>query len=193
MKRYLLAALVLMITACQPVPYQPQYTMPRYDNLPKIPVNAAQLQVIQQYHSPMQPPAVEHLMPIAPSAAAEQWIRDRVQLVGTNGTVTFVISDAHVTEQALPRTKGIAGAFTKDQSSRFDGRLAVTAHLDANLPVASYADAESEVTIKRSLAEDATIQTREEMFYAMMKDMTQRFGDAIEPQLRARFNPTGSR
>lgn len=193
MKRYFALAFCTLLIACQPVPQRPEYPMPRFDHLPRIPVNAAKLNVVQQYRSPMQSPYVEQLMPIAPAAAVEQWIRDRVELVGTNGEVTFTISDAHVAMQDLPRTKGIKGAFTKDQSELYQGRLVVTAHLEVNTPAASYADADSEVTVKKSLIEGSSLQDRDNLYYTIMKDMTARFAEAMEPQLRARFNPGGGR
>lgn len=186
------ALLVFIIAACQPVPQRPEYPMPRYDNLPRIPIRAASLQVVQQYQPPMQAPNVEHLMPIPPSASVEQWIRDRVQLVGDNGTVTFTIRDAHVTSQQLPKTTGIKGAFTKDQAELLLGHLAVDVHLDTNIPVATYADADTEVSVKKSLPEGVSLQERDSTYYALMKDITQRFAAAIEPQLRARFNPGGA-
>jgi hypothetical protein len=186
--RLILALSLLALTACQNAPYRPEYAMPRYDYLEKIPVNAASVRVVQQYRSPNQKPYVENEFPVPIAAAAEQWVKDRIEAAGVDGEVVFTIADAQVKEDRLSVTQGFKGAFTKDQEYQYVAHLVVHAKLQ-NTGTGRAAFAEANQTIMRTLPEKASIQEREILFYNMMKTVIEGFNTNMEAHLRSRFRP----
>lgn len=192
MKRLLCMTIFLIAAACQPAPPEPRFSIPRYDDMPPIPVQAATMQITRGYIPTGQLPQVEHEFPVRIDDAAEQWLRDRVKPVGAAGELTFVIEDARVTRIDLPRTQGVKGVFTKDQAERYDARLLVRGTLVQQYPVQRDATVVAEVKISRSLDENAGWRDREELFYDMMLEINSRLGQAMEQQLRAQLAPTDS-
>lgn len=192
MIRSLSILMIFAITACQPGPPAPHYAMPRYDDLPPIPVQAADMQIVRNYIPTGQPPQMEHEFPVRLDDATEQWLKDRVKPVGPAGTLTFTIEDARVTKIELPRTKGVKGVFTKDQAERYDARLLVRGRLEQQGEFFREANVVSEVKLSRTLDENAGWRDREELFYDMTLEMVNRFGQTMEQQLRDQLSPRDS-
>lgn len=184
LKRLLMLSL-LAICSCHPAAPKPEFAMPRYDSMGKIPVNAASFRVVQQYQSPGKLPYVEDQLPIGIATAVNQWFQDRIQPVGSEGVVVFTITDAHVQEDLLPKTKGIRGMFTKEQIARYAAKLVVHADLQTGI-AGREATAEVTVTAVKTLGED---QRRDVMLHSLMKDVLEKFNPNMQAQLTQRFKP----
>jgi hypothetical protein len=87
-----------------------------------LPLDVARIDIVDETPPAPQPaPHVGHLFPTPPAAAARAWARDRLQAAGTADRVgRFTIQQASAIETRLPRTGGVRGAFTKDQTERYD-------------------------------------------------------------------------
>jgi hypothetical protein len=192
MKRSLALALLVLTAACADAPAPARYATPRFDHMQPIPVQAAEIQIVRGYVPTGLYPQVEHEFPVRLDDAAEQWLRDRIQLIGDAGTVTFTIEDARVTEVPLHVSKGIKGAFTKDQEARYEARLQVRGMLEQRYPMTRDATTVAEVKIARSIEESPSLRQREELFYDMMQEVMGRFNDTMEQQLRAQMAPFDS-
>ena len=183
-KRLMLLSL-LMIVSCHPAPTKPEFAMPRYDNMGKIPVNAASFRVVQQYQSPGKLPYVEDQFPVQIATTVNQWFQDRIQPAGSEGVLIFTITDAHVQEDILPKTQGIKAMFTKEQIARYSAKLVVTAELQTGI-AGREANAEVTVTANKTLSEE---QSRDVLFHNIMKEMLEKFNPNMQAQLTQRFKP----
>lgn len=181
-----LSIIFLLVAACQPTPVTPSYEVPRYNQLQRVPVNAATFTMQQRYHPPMHPPYVDHQLPIPIATAITRWIQDRVMAAGADGTVTFTIVDAHIVEEPLKKTSGIKGLFTTDQTIRFTGQLVVEANLHGSA-LNRHATAEAHATVTRTLEEGATSQQRTALLHEMMQALMASFNTNMAEQLRLRF------
>lgn len=188
MKRFLLALTTLTLIGCQQAP-TPQTLQPlSFASMPKIRIAAAEIRVVEQYEPPLKAPNVEHMFPNPPTKAVNQWVADRLQAAGTSGLLEVSIEDASVVEVPLPKTDGVRGFFTDDQSERYDAKLRVTFRMYDGLKAASIAAGDVNVVHARSINEKATIQDRERLFDEMMKEMMMQFNSESENRLRQYFN-----
>jgi len=176
------AALILFVglsmagcAASVPNPTFPDLT---FRHLGPINLNVGALENATAYKAPLAGPNVEHLFPVPPGAALGRWAADRLVAAGDPGEgamARFTILDASVLETALEMKKGLTGAFTKDQSERYDAMLTASLEIfDAGGTRKGFANA----TTKRSITvrEDATVNQREQAWFslteALMKDIS---------------------
>jgi hypothetical protein len=189
MKRLIVALFTLTLAACQEAPAPQSFPPLNFSAQPKISVAVAEIRVIENYKSPATIPNVEQNFPISPSAAIKQWVEGRLQAVGSSGILEITINDASVIERPLARTKGIKGFFTNDQSEQYDATIRVTLRLYDGEQTLAVAEGNVQVTKSRSIAEDATVAQREQIYYAMTREIMTRFNTETEARLRQYFSP----
>lgn len=186
--RYVLLLPLLILMACQEAPSSHVYPPVRFQNTPPIALNIQSVEVVNDYAAPYQAPNVEHHMPYSFEDMISQWAKDRIQPSGQRGQLVISIQEASMKEAALPLTKGIKGAFTKEQSERYDSKLLVTTKLYTGESSLFQAQTEVSVTKSRSLREDATIAGREQLLYDIGKEMMGTFDVEMQRQIRQNFS-----
>ncbi len=182
-RRYLVSLLVVFLAACEtPVATQ---TLPEltYGHLSKFTLDVAGIDVKAKYVPPMQAPNVEHLFATPPGKALRRWAADRLRAAGRRGRARFLILDAAVTETPLKLDKSFTGAFTKQQSRRYDATVEVSLEiLDDKGFRTGFANAR--VMRSRTLGEDATINDRERMWFDLTEALMQDLNAEMEKNIR---------
>ncbi len=179
----LLAATSLTLVGCEITPERNVYPELTYQHLDPIRLDVRDIVVEQAYAPPLAEPNVDHDFPVKPMDAAARWAQDRLVAAGATRTATFVIRDAAVVEVPLEQSEGVTGAFTTDQSERYD------AHMEVQIVIRDdrgweEANLITEVTRTMTVAEDVTLNEREKAWYSLteklMVDMDQRLAESIE-------------
>jgi hypothetical protein len=178
--------LLATLTGCPPTATRPSFPDIRFTDEPKLRLDVASIQIIDDYHPTFQAPNVDHLFPVPPQRAAENWAHDRLEATGTARVARVRIVDASVKETELPRTQGITGAFTTDQAQRYDATIEVDVEIvnDHGLP---------ERTVKatgqrsQSVAEGITPNERDTVWYNLTKQLLGDLDKELEKQMRANF------
>jgi hypothetical protein len=182
---FLLATLAL--AACESGP-PPRPTFPdiRFTDKPPLRIDARAIDIERQFRSTLQAPYVEHLFPVPPERAMENWARDRLQATGTTRRVRVRIIDAAVKETRLEPTPGVRGAFTTDQAERYDATAEMTLDL-----MGERGFAERSVAVKasrsRTVPEDITPNERERVWYELTQLLMADLDAELERQIRANF------
>ncbi len=182
------AALCGVLAACQTPDPEPSYPELSYAHFGAIPLDVARIEVVRAYAPPSKKPNVDHLFPVKPLAAADRWVKDRLRAAGRAGVARATIARASVVEVPLKRTKGIRGAFTKDQSERYDGLIEISIQILGN-DGREKANVMSRAERSRTVAEDASPNDREKVWFemteAMMNDLNASLQRQINQHLRA--------
>jgi hypothetical protein len=182
-------AVASLLAGCETTP--PHTTFPdiRFTAEPPIGLEVAAIDIRNDYQPSFRAPHVEHLFPVPPARAAENWAHDRLKAVGNAGRARFTIKDAEVIEVELKKaSEGIRGALTTEPAERYD--MTLEASLDAldahGLPLRT-------VTVKatrsQTVLEGATPNQREETWYAMTKSIMADFDRQMETEIRNNFGP----
>jgi hypothetical protein len=97
------------------------------------------------------------------------------------------IRDASVQEVPLARTGGVKGAFTTDQTERYDARVAADiAIFEPDGRRSAYALAEA--TRSTTVPEDATLAEREQIWFQLTEQLMRDFDDEMERQVRGNLS-----
>lgn len=186
-RRIFLVASAAILAGCETTPPpRPVFPDIRFTGKPPLRIDAAALDVERVFRSTLQTPQVEHLFPVSPEQAMEQWARDRLQPVGTTRRIRVRILDASVKEIELPRTPGLRGAFTTDQAQRYDATAELTVDLmgERGFP-------ERSITAKafrsRTVPENITPNDRERIWYELTEALMADLDTELEKQIRANF------
>ncbi|HWI25850.1 MAG TPA: hypothetical protein VN668_02700 [Stellaceae bacterium] len=182
-----LVALAGALSSCTSPPPAPTFPDIHFTGEAPIKLAVSNVAVQSDFRPSYQAPHVEHLFPVPPEHAMENWARDRLVAAGGNATARFVIEDASVVEVQLKKTsEGITGAFTKEPAQRYDATLA--ARLDIldmqGMPVRSV---EVKVTRSQSVLEGITPNDREKAWYAMTQGLMHDFDQQMSAQISAHF------
>jgi hypothetical protein len=181
-------AATLALGACTSTPPRPQARQISFANLAPISFDVAKIEVVQQYQPPQVAPNVDHLTPVPPSDAIRRWANERVRAMGTSGTMRVIIKDASITETHLAGTTGVRGAFTTDQSERYDGRLSVD--LVVEVPSRRF-QGYTGATVARTISvpENVSLQGRDDAWHnlveRMMADLNAKLEEGIDGNLSA--------
>jgi len=183
-RRCALAGLVaLVLAACQtppPVQRLPDLT---YGHLDRLNLDAAAIEVVSEYRSPMKEPNVEHFFPTSPQTALERWAADRLDAAGRQGIARFVIKDARGTATPLAIDKGLTGAFKKEQSVRYEASIeALLEIVDERGFRKGFASAR--VSRTRTLGEDATLNERDKTWFDLTEAVMRDFNAEMEKNIR---------
>lgn len=128
--RLLAAATVLLslgLAGCMSPPPSPPPTFQRisFAQRPPFVLDVAAIEIDDRASPPRNPPHVGHQFPIPPIQAVRDWAADRLKAAGRSGVLRVVVLSADAVETSLQRTGGIRGAFTRDQSDRYDVTIAL--------------------------------------------------------------------
>ncbi len=177
---------VLALAGCTGAPPQNLYPPLTYDHLPPLKFTVAEVEIEDAYVPSTMPPHVEVLFPVRPSEAALAWARDRLVATGTQRKLRYVVKEASVTETPLEVQSGVTGAFTTDQSERYDARLVLEVQiLDDTGRVESTASARAVRSV--TVAEDASINEREGTWYKLTQKLMDDMNAQLEETLRQAF------
>lgn len=182
-----LAVLLLApLVGCETPATRPSFPDIRFTDEPLLRLDVAAVDIQDDFHPSFRTPNVEHLFPVSPEHAMENWARDRLQATGTTRRARVRIIDASVKETELPRTKGLTGAFTTDQAERYDATAEMSVDLVNDR---GYVDRtiSAKAARSQSVAEGITPNQRDETWYAMTKELMAELDRELERQMRANF------
>jgi hypothetical protein len=130
-RRTALLLSLLGLAACSSSATRPTFQEIRFEDRPKLRLDVATIEVERVFRPTLKEPQVEHLFPVPPEIAAESWARDRLEATnpGAPRRARVRILDANVKETPLQKTGGLRGAFTTEQSERYDATVEVSVDL----------------------------------------------------------------
>lgn len=176
MLRLAIVPLLLLLTGCATaeMPVYPDIT---FSHRPVIPLAVSKVQVVEKYIPPLREPYVEQEFPVSPMQIARNWARDRLKPVGGTALARFIIEEASVRETKLPKKKGLGALFTTQQERRYDALLIVRLEIE-DLNGRGF----TRVRVERSntLAEDASLKDRDDLFYRMAEAMARDLDAQLE-------------
>jgi hypothetical protein len=186
----LASALTPALAACDRAPpARPEFADIRFTQKPRFRLDVASVDVDHVFRPTLQAPQVEQLFPVPPEIACENWARDRLEAANVNAQrrCRVRILDANVKEVALKLTEGIRGAFTTDQSHRYDATVEMAVDIipqGANFPERSVS---AKASRSQSVAENITPYQREQAWYDLTRAVMAEIDDELERQIRANF------
>lgn len=182
---FLILIIAAVVGGCQATPPGHRFPELTYGHLGTIPLDVARVDIVDEYQEPLRPPNVDHLFPTPPERAMRRWATDRLVATGTpDRYARFVIQDARVIETELPRTRGIRGAFTTDQTQRYD--LTLSAAIEIREERGNYRSgyATASTSRSRTVAEDITVNDREKIWFEMLEQAMNDLNAELERQIR---------
>lgn len=170
-RRNWIVAAVLLLAACTDAPPPTNFPRLTYAHHGTFALDVSEIEIVDAYQPTLRAPNVDHLMPVAPAAAARQWARDRLTAAGSSGRrAVFTIDDGAVTETPLRRKSGVRGALTVDQSERYDAVLAVRLEI-FDIAGRRVGVAEANARRSRSVPEDITLNAREKIWFSITETL----------------------
>jgi len=175
-----------VLAACTSPPPRPNFPDIHFTGNPPIRLNVGAVEIKENFHPPMKAPNVDHLYPVTPIHALENWAHDRLAAAGGTNHAVFVIDDASAIETDLPPTTGVRGWFTTDQSERYDMTVSGTLTL-YNASGAMLVSTTAKATRYQTVAQDITPNQRDQTWYDMTKAILDDFDKQMDSDIRRDF------
>jgi hypothetical protein len=158
-----------------------------YANLPQIGLDVGDIEIEQAYQSTGQAPHVELRFPARPADVAVQWAEDRLAARGDRLTFRYILREASAVETELPKSEGVRGLLTTEQSERYDVHIVVDMQILDGRQVQGTASAEARRSV--TVAEDITLNERERVWYKLTEDTMNDLNDQLEETIKSAFFP----
>lgn len=167
------------VSGCEVRPKSRNFPEITFKHLTPYQMLVREIEIEEAFRSSGQAPNVEYLFPVPPARAAKRWAQDRLQAVGTEGYLRYIIHDASVTETKLERESGVTGVFTVDQSERYDGTLVVEMQIHN---ARGYTEASVKARAERgvSVPEDISLGEREQVWFQLTEDLMAEINRQLE-------------
>lgn len=174
------------LAACTSPPPPPAFPDIRFTGETPIRLAVSTIRIQSDFRPTFQAPHVEHLFPVTPAHAMENWVHDRlVAAGGSNAYARFVIKDASVVEVELKKkSEGITAAFTTEPAQRYDATIAATLQIidEGGFPVRSI---DVKATRSQSVLEGITPNQRDQTWYDMTKALMADFDKQMSAEISA--------
>lgn len=193
MKKLLTLAALALLAACSS-DSRPEPITLDYSQLGKIYINAQDLRIVNRAKSaPQWSPYVGHLFEPKLTDAINRWAADRLQAAGQMGHATLIIKDANVTEQSLATSSDFESMFTRQQASKYIGRVEVSLETqspsDGTVGMAT-AHATHAVTLPESPTEEEKYEAYGRLLTSLMTELDRNLDRAIRSHM-SRFLLSG--
>lgn len=175
------------LSGCKDVPTPQAQSRPSFAQMGAMHFSVATIDIVEEYTPPLKSPNVEHLFPTPPAEGVKIWVNDRLKADGGEYRMEVVIKDASVVEEQLPKTQGLKGTFTVDQSQRYNAKLNVEVKVYGTRKLLPEANAEVTVTKSRTIAENASLEERERLFNQMTNELLTMLNTELEKNIRNYF------
>jgi hypothetical protein len=183
----IMAAMAVTLAGCTSHP-APRLEPLRFEQLGTVAFDAATVQIVDEYRSPMTAPNVEHRAPTPLMEATHRWVAEHFHATGTSGTIQVIIRDARMIETQLPRTEGVAAVFTTDQSQRYDGRLEI--RITGQSPRTGFSGyVQATAARSATVAEDISLAAREQAWNMMVQTLISDVSVQLDRGLRDNMRP----
>lgn len=181
-----LAVVVLLGISTGHAAPAPSFADIRFTNERPMRFDAASVELVKDFKPTFRSPEVEHLFPVPPELAVENWVHDRLVAAGSGRRVVVHLVDASVREIDLPKTPGLRGLFTTDQAQRYDGTIAVRIDLidEHGVPEGSIMERR---TRSQTVPEGITANQRDQTWYEMTRAMMADLDRQLERRIRENF------
>ena len=170
----------LGLSACATPPPARNLEKISYSERPPIRLDVREIEIQRAYQPPNAAPNVDHLFPVPPAAGAQLWAADRLKAAGPSRRARFIVREAPVIEIRLARSGGLTGAFTIEQSERYEARLVAELQILAEDDRVE-ASVTVEVTHFRTVPENLTLNERLRVWHQMTRSLL----DEMDRQLDA--------
>jgi hypothetical protein len=174
--RLALLAASLGLAACNTPPGRQNFPDITFQHLAPFKLDVAHVEIVQAYH-PDPANDIADQFPEPPAKVAEQWARDRLQAVGSQGQATYTITLAKSTDTPLKRSQGMAAVTHKDQSDRYD--LAISVNLEVQRLGKSGA-LTAQAARSQTVAENMSLNQREAVLFSLLDGTMQDLNKQLE-------------
>jgi hypothetical protein len=174
----------LALAGCAATPPRAAFAEITFAHLPRIALDVARIEVVDEFVAPLEPPHVEREFPVKPASVVRRWVGDRIDAMGLNRTLRHVVTDASATEETLGTQGGVTGFFTNDQEKRY--ALALAARLEIVADDGRFVEAHVAARADGSatVAEDATLEERDRVLYRLTEQVAQALDRELEAAIR---------
>ncbi|MBB4266656.1 hypothetical protein [Roseospira visakhapatnamensis] len=177
---------LLGVGACTQPPMRPTFPDLRFSHKQPFLFRARRVEVQSRYRRPGGPPHVEHLLPLAPDRAAGLWAEDRLQANGEGEVlVRFTVHDASVVEKRLTVERGLRGLLKTEQAQSYYAQLEATVELVDDVTGVSLGEANAKVWRSQTVPEDATMNERDETWFALVETLIGAFDTTMSARIAA--------
>lgn len=181
-----LAAGGLALAGCATAPPRPVFPPITFAQVAPIKLDVREIEIERTYQPPHAAPNVEHLFAVPPAVGAKLWATDRLTAAGPMGRARFVVLEASVLETPLKQSGGLTGAFTIEQSERYDARLVVEIEIFSEAG-RSAGTVTAEVTHSRTVPENLTLGEREQVWHEMTRAMLDELDAQLDKTIKEAF------
>jgi hypothetical protein len=171
-----------LLSSCDTPPHRDPFPQLTYQHLGPINLDVAKIVIVDAYQPPMTAPHVDQDFPTPPATAARQWAQDRLKAVGSDGVAKFTVIDGSAVDVPLPRTTGLDGVVTQDQSNRYD--VTVTVRLEVENRMGNHRGSiTANAKRSESVPEDMTLNEREKLWFEMTDQVMKQLNTELEKQI----------
>jgi hypothetical protein len=175
--------LAVILVGCVDAPPVPTYPAITFQHLNPITLNVSEIKIVNEFKPTLEPPHVEHEMPVKIDQSVRTWVKDRLRASGNNGAVAVVtIKDASVVEEILEKQGGIKTLITKDQSELYKFHVLVEVKINEISGASGFVTAEA--TRSKSVPEGITLNQREQTYYDQVEALMRAFDKEMEKNIR---------
>ncbi|MEQ8355836.1 MAG: hypothetical protein RH942_09900 [Kiloniellaceae bacterium] len=180
-------SLLAVVAACTIDNPSNRFAEITYAHLPDIGLDVGTIEIERAYIGTGQAPNVEYRFPVRPSDAAAKWAEDRLVARGDRLTFRYVVRQASAIETELPKTTGVTGLITTDQSERYETHIMVEMQVLDGRQLQGTASAEARRSV--TVPEDISLNERERVWYRLTEDTMNDLNDQLEETIKKAFFP----
>jgi hypothetical protein len=188
MKKIMTALLIgFALASCSTPEPRPAPMQLDFSNMGRLTIATQDVHVVNRaYSTPQWAPYVGHLFEPRLADAVEKWGNEHIQSGGNAGHGTLIIKEASVTQQALPMEGGFDSWFTRQQATKYVGRVEVTFEVqnpnDRSTGIAS-AQAVHAVTLPEEPTEAEKYAAYRSLVEDLMKDLNATFNQSVREHM----------
>jgi hypothetical protein len=181
-------ALTLTLAACANAPKDTSVPELTFEQVQKVSLNVAKIEVYDEYDAPGVKPNVEHTLKNPIDISVQRLIEKQLSADGTENVLRAIIEDASVVEEKLVLPKGVISAFRWDPEFRYNARVVVRFELvNENAP--DIVKGSARVTANRSATatENLSLAERDRMFFSITENMMKDVSDGLQTIVAGTF------